>query len=436
MAKPYSDDLRARVADAIAKGDSCRAISDRFSLAPSTVIKWAKRLRETGSVAPAKFGGHLKCRLDAHRDFICEQVEAVPHLTLHGLNDLLGAGTYDFVDTGAIGGDAIKVAFIYKPATVGLNGDFKVLDTPAFLDPNNTGSDRNRPALAQTFTELANDQSVTVVVNHLKSKGSECGEGDDDPEAGSCNLTRTLAAQELANWLADSDNGFDEDVLIIGDLNSYDKEDPIDALLAAGYSDLIADFLGEYAYSYVFSGQWGYLDYAMANASLQSAVTGTTVWHINADEPDLIDYDTTYKQDAQDALYEPNAYRASDHDPVIVGLDMTPPDIEAPEVEASLDTIWAGRTRGLFTVDFSCTDAVDPDPECVADLNGITVVDGQRVLLIERNWGTPWHRQIGSLLIVLDTSFTLTVTGTDEAGNTATATAVPTFRTWTRWRAN
>lgn len=89
MAKPYSDDLRARVADAIAKGDSCRAISDRFSLAPSTVIKWAKRLRETGSVAPAKFGGHLKCRLDAHRDFICEQVEAVPHLTLHGLKDLL-----------------------------------------------------------------------------------------------------------------------------------------------------------------------------------------------------------------------------------------------------------------------------------------------------------------------------------------------------------
>jgi uncharacterized protein len=43
-----------------------------------------------------------------------------------------------------------------------------------------------------------------------------------------------------------------------------------------------------------------------------------TVWHINADEPDLIDYDMTFKQDAQDALYAPDAYRSSDHDPVIV----------------------------------------------------------------------------------------------------------------------
>ncbi len=347
---------------------------------------------------------------------------------VNGLNDLLGAGTYDYVDTGVIGPDAIKVAFIYKPATVGLNGDYKVLDSLEFLDPNNLGSDKNRPALAQTFTELANGESVTVVVNHLKSKGSSCGEGDDDPDAGSCNLTRTLAAQILADWLADPANGFDEDVLIIGDLNSYDKEDPIDTLIAAGYSDLIFDYLGENAYSYVFSGQWGYLDYAMANGSLQSKVTGTTIWHINADEPDLIDYDTTFKQDAQDALYEPNAYRASDHDPVIVGLDMTPPDTVAPVVEAEFDTIYAGRSAGLYKVDFACTDDVDPDPDCVADINGIAVNDGQRVFLIKSWWGQPWHRQIGSILFIKDTSFTLTVVGTDEAGNSDTATAEPTFR--------
>ena len=89
MAKPYSDDLRRRVAHALAAGESSRLIADRFDLAPSTVIKWAKRLRETGSVAPAKFGGHLRCRLEAHRDFIHRQVEEVPHLTLHRLKDLL-----------------------------------------------------------------------------------------------------------------------------------------------------------------------------------------------------------------------------------------------------------------------------------------------------------------------------------------------------------
>jgi len=89
MAKPYSEDLRSRVANAIRSGESSRSIAARFGLAPSTVIKWSKRLRETGSVAPAKFGGHLRCRLEAHRDFVCRQVEEVPHLTLHRLKDLL-----------------------------------------------------------------------------------------------------------------------------------------------------------------------------------------------------------------------------------------------------------------------------------------------------------------------------------------------------------
>ena len=49
---------------------------------------------------------------------------------------------------------------------------------------------------------------------------------------------------------------------------------------------------------------------------------GTTIWHINADEPDLIDYDMTFKLPAQDALYAPDPYRYSDHDPVIIGLNV------------------------------------------------------------------------------------------------------------------
>ena len=241
-----------------------------------------------------------------------------------GLNDVMGAGTYDYVATGAIGSDAIRQAFIYKPANVSPFGDYAVLDTPAFLDPNNTGSDKNRPAVAQTFSVNSTGGVFTVVVNHLKSKGSGCGVGDDDPEQGSCNLTRTLAAQELLSWLAtDPTNSDDEDFMIIGDLNAYDKEDPIDVLVADGYTDLAYQFQGEYAYSYVFDGQLGYLDYALTNAALLSEVTGATEWHINADEADLIDYDTSFKGPNQDAIYAPDAYRASDHDPVVVGMELT-----------------------------------------------------------------------------------------------------------------
>jgi len=240
-----------------------------------------------------------------------------------GLNDAMGAGTYDYIATGAIGTDAIRLAFIYKPASVTPVGTYAILDTSVdarFLD------DFNRPALAQTFQDNSTGGVFTVAVNHLKSKGSSCssiGDPDTGDGAGNCNLTRKAAAEALVDWLASDPTGSDdEDAIIIGDLNSYDKEDPIDVLLAGGYTDLVYQFLGEDAYSYVFDGQTGYLDHALANAGLVDEVTGVTIWHINADEADLIDYDTSFKKDAQDAIYAPDAYRSSDHDPVIVGLDL------------------------------------------------------------------------------------------------------------------
>ena len=79
-------------------------------------------------------------------------------------------------------------------------------------------------------------------------------------------------------------------------------------------------FQGEEAYGYVFDGQTGYLDHAMGNQGLEALVTSVDYWHINADEPDLIDYEMTFKLPAQDLIYAPDAYRSSDHDPVIIGL--------------------------------------------------------------------------------------------------------------------
>jgi hypothetical protein len=130
-------------------------------------------------------------------------------------------------------------------------------------------------------------------------------------------------------------------VLIIGDLNSYAMEDPIVALQNAGYTDLVAAFGGPTAYGYVFDGQLGYLDHALSNDSLTPQVAGVAEWHINADEIPLFDYN----DDARDAgeaafeeesdslpLYEANPFRTSDHDPVIVGLNLafnSPPTVDA-----------------------------------------------------------------------------------------------------------
>jgi hypothetical protein len=109
-------------------------------------------------------------------------------------------------------------------------------------------------------------------------------------------------------------------VLVIGDLNSYAMEDPITALVEGGLTELVETFIGADAYSFVFDGQLGYLDTALATRSMLNRVRGVTIFHINADEPDILDYDMSFKQDAQDDLFEAEPYRVSDHDPVIVGL--------------------------------------------------------------------------------------------------------------------
>lgn len=257
---------------------------------------------------------------------------------VNGLNAAAGAGTYAFIDTGTIGTDAIKVGLIYKPASVTPAGAHAILDST--VDPSFDDT-KNRPALAQTFSQNANGQKFTVVVNHLKSKGSNCndvGDPDTGDGQGNCNVTRRNAAIALVNWLATDPTGSgDPDFLIVGDLNSYAMEDPITAIQNAGYTNLIESFLGAEAYSYVFQGQSGYLDHALATASLASQVTGATEWHVNADEPIALDYNTEFKSPNHvNALYAPDAYRSSDHDPLLVGL-CQPPTLN---VSASPDSLW------------------------------------------------------------------------------------------------
>ena len=248
---------------------------------------------------------------------------------VEALNAEVGAGTYDAIDTGFIGTDAIKQALLFKPASVTPFGAFATLttaDDERFLDT------RNRPALIQTFDEIATGERVTVAVNHFKSKGSGCGADDDSVADGSgnCDGTRTAAAQALADYLAtDPTDSNDPDFLVIGDLNSYSMERPITALKDAGYTDLLNRFEGPDSYGYLFDGQLGNLDHALASSSLNGQVAGAGGWDINADELPLLDYNDTVgdigeasferKSNATE-LYAPNAYRSSDHDPVNVGL--------------------------------------------------------------------------------------------------------------------
>jgi uncharacterized protein len=252
------------------------------------------------------------------------------------LNVEMGSEVYRFVDTGVIGTDAIKQAFIYDRRTVRPVGDWAILTSA--VDPR-FDDDLSRPALAQSFVRLGSGERVTVVVNHLKSKGQSDLEDQTDPNydqgdgQGFWNHARTQAAEALADWVASNPTG--ENVvgsLIIGDLNAYGREDPIRALEADGFEDQLVKFTtGAAPYTYTFDGQQGTLDTALADASLAPRITGAAVWHINADEVPAIDYQesvgVSFNQrfrtaEVAAAYYDSSAFRSSDHDPVIVGIEL------------------------------------------------------------------------------------------------------------------
>ncbi len=261
---------------------------------------------------------------------------------VNGLNSRLGSPTYQFINTGTIGTDAIKVGIIYKPAKVTPAGAHAVLTSafdPAFID------NKNRPSLAQTFTEVATGERFTIVVNHLKSKGSDCddvGDPDVNDGQGNCNLTRTDAAAVLADWIATNPTGqADPDYLLIGDFNAYAKEDPISQLKNDGLVALIEAHLGASAYSYQFEGESGYLDNALATAQLSSQVKGVGEWHSNADEPVVLDYNLEFKTD--DPFNANDPYRSSDHDAVVIGLSLA----SAAAVPASSTWAWLALLLAL-----------------------------------------------------------------------------------------
>jgi uncharacterized protein len=147
---------------------------------------------------------------------------------------------------------------------------------------------------------------------------------------------------------------------VVGDLNAYRMEWPIQELKARGYVDLAQRFVGDKAYSYVFDGQLGYLDHALANAALNRQVTGAGEWHINADEPPLFDYndelttigEADFERESNALpLYAADPTRASDHDPVVVGLDLAPALLDSPALSVRVNqTFSAALGRLPFAV--------------------------------------------------------------------------------------
>lgn len=208
------------------------------------------------------------------------------------------------------GSDNIRVGLIYRSSRVATVGAPATVTTGPFAG-------YSRAPLAQAF-RAGNGPVFVVVTNHFKSKGGcpEATGGDADAGDGQAcfNATRVASAEALHAWLATDPTGTaPEGSLIIGDLNAHAQEDPLRALYALGWRDAFALTGAQRPYSYVWAGQSARLDHALLDAGLAAHLRGAAEWHSNADESERFDYRA---DDGSDP------WRASDHDPVLLGLDL------------------------------------------------------------------------------------------------------------------
>lgn len=293
------------------------------------------------------------------------------------INARYGKEAYAYVDPGVdyLGTDAIAVGIFYKPSRVSP----KLNSSPAFLDdagldalglaeaaPLFDGEATSRVPLAASFVDNATGGGFTVVVNHFKSKGqsdltdvSDVNYDQLDGQ-GFWNLRRTDSARALSAWLATDPTGSgDPDVVILGDLNAYAREDPIATLLADGYVDPFDRHAASAdRYTFLFDGQLGTLDYALISPTLDDQVAGAAIWAINADEVDGLDYSLDFGRPPE--IFDASVpYRASDHDPVLIGLDaFAPGDFDGDgrlsilfDLRAQLEAL--GAQRGVARYDAS-----------------------------------------------------------------------------------
>ncbi|WP_426111080.1 ExeM/NucH family extracellular endonuclease [Massilia sp. PWRC2] len=265
------------------------------------------------------------------------------------LNAAYGVPTYAVVPKPSFSGtDAIRVAMIYKPSKLTLSG-------AAITDPDPSNIN-NRAPMAQTFVVAGNGGKFSLIVNHLKSKGSCPASGDIDLGEGCfTNQRKAQTARLLNNFIPQVQAAAaDMDVLLIGDFNAYGMESPITQMTDAGIVNELERFVrpSGLPYSYVFGHSAGYIDHALTTPSMSAQVVGASEFHNNADEPSVIDYNLDGKTED---LYVNNAYRASDHDPVTITLNVAAPAPTFSDVTASFAVTRSGFTMNRVTLKYTGT---------------------------------------------------------------------------------
>ena len=152
------------------------------------------------------------------------------------------------------------------------------------------------------FTLRKNNERFILSLNHFQAKTSD-----------SSGTQRKTQATQLINAL--KTNYGDPDILIVGDLNETTTEAAVASLISAGYAEQLVKY-DEKAYSYTYYGDRQLIDHALANSSMAQQITGAYPFHIN----------TTSN----------TAYSYSDHDCILVGINLGGTDIDEVTADATV----------------------------------------------------------------------------------------------------
>ncbi|MDS2173682.1 ExeM/NucH family extracellular endonuclease [Nesterenkonia sp. CL21] len=280
---------------------------------------------------------------------------------VEALNEDLGTQTWEFVASPEAtpapeDEDVIRNGFIYRADAVEPVGDSVILfeeGVAEIMTPELESFDlaqvysNAREPLAQQFQPVDGDaeDGFIAIVNHFKSKGSAPDGGpnaDSGDGQGAWNADRVEQARALVAF-ADAlteDTGTDS-IFLMGDFNSYEKEDPLQEILDAGFSNISAE-TGQH--SYMFDGQVGSLDHLFASEAAAESVSQAEIWNINAVEPIALEY-SRYNGNASD-LFRADLWRSSDHDPIVADLRLSGADDPEGGEDGSGDDGSAGPPRG------------------------------------------------------------------------------------------
>ena len=232
---------------------------------------------------------------------ICEiqRGDSAPQMLVNALNRMAKKEVYDFVSDGWDNQDMISCGYIYRKDKVRPYGEM----VHGYADTN---SHYHYRLIALGWEEIASGEKFVLNINHLRSKRGTGAESNDK------RMTNVDSLMVMLYKIQEQQLFQDEDILLVGDYNSYTYEQPLQTIIQAGYEDVLMQYAPE-GYSYVYYSEAGYLDRVFASPTMTDQVTQVQPYHLNAD----YFYSRGFKRGLDETIY-----RYADHDPILIHLKL------------------------------------------------------------------------------------------------------------------